>query len=459
MKHRINKSQRFLNLIVCAVTCILFVRTRLVGQIRTEWVSRYNGPDNQWDRAVEMVVDDNRNVYVTGESWNIETYYDITTVKYDSDGSELWAVSYSSSENDIPTDLVTDDVGNVYVTGYIEDQDSDYITLKYDSFGNEIWSVRYEGGNQGDRARAIGLDDDGNVFVTGESMAGYTAPHFLTIKYNSEGDRIWVVEEDMSNGSRARDLAVDNNGNVYVTGNKWLLWMSSDYSTIKYDSNGNVIWMDTYNGPDDSNDGAIAIVLDSLGYVYVTGRSRGVGTGGDYATIKYDNGGNKNWTVRYNSAANLYDSPNAIAVDGIGNVYVTGESIGDGTSYDYATVKYDANGNEKWVSRYNSPASDIDCALDLALDQSGNSYVTGYSWVEESDFDYTTIKYNPFGFELWVLRYNGPANSSDWCFDVFVDMDNYLYLTGGSYGIGTNSDFATCKIFQQTPRRRIPIEW
>ncbi|MCJ7831622.1 MAG: hypothetical protein MUP86_03795, partial [Dehalococcoidia bacterium] len=81
-------------------------------------------------------------------------------------------------------------------------------------------------------------------------------------------------------------------------------------------------------------------------------------------------------------------------VDVSGNVYVTGWSYGSGTDYDYATIKYDTDGNEKWVARYDGPASDYDSAGALGVDGTGNVYVTGYSPASGTSYDYATIKYS-----------------------------------------------------------------
>jgi hypothetical protein len=112
-------------------------------------------------------------------------------------------------------------------------------------------------------------------------------------------------------------------------------------------------WVRRYNGPGNGQDSATAMAVDSTGNVYVTGASSGSGTDLDYATIKYNSAGQQQWVARYNGPGNSTDVAFAIAVDGVGNVYVTGTSVGSDIFGDYATIKYNSAGQRQWVARYN----------------------------------------------------------------------------------------------------------
>src|SRR5512146_2253357 len=99
------------------------------------------------------------------------------------------------------------------------------------------------------------------------------------------------------------------------------------------------------------------------------------------------------WISKYNGPGNNYDEATGIAVDGEGNVYVTGYSFGsDTTGNDYATVKYNSDGVEQWIQRYNGPGNGEDYAYAIAVDEQSNVYVCGSSFGSTTDFDYATIK-------------------------------------------------------------------
>jgi hypothetical protein len=402
------------------------------------WVARYNPPWNAEDYAKAIAVDTQGNVYVTGDSWGLGGNYDYATVKYNSVGQQVWVARYHGPDdgNDQANAIAIDATGNVYVTGSSENSDSysDWATIKYNSAGQQQWVARHSVCPRSHAsASAIAVDSSGNPYVTGVDGDGWG-----TIKYNSSGEEQWVVHY---NSGTPAAIALDQVDNVYVTGG------DTDYVTIKYDSAGHPQWVARYHGPGTGSDYAHAIAIDvSAENIYVTGESAGSGTALDYATIKYNPVGQQQWVARYDGPAHSNDHGAAIGVDGSGDVYVTGDSVGLGTYYDYATVKYDSAGQEQWVARYNGPASDQDGATSLAVGNSGNVYVTGYSRRSLFHNGYATIKYNSVGQQEWLARYDDELDN--FAQAIAVDGAENVYVTGRSLGSNTNYDYATIKYGQ-----------
>jgi len=114
-------------------------------------------------------------------------------------------------------------------------------------------------------------------------------------------------------------------------------------------------------------------------------------------TIFYDKGfaqaGDEIWVKRYNGPAKGDDFARAVAVDASGNVYVTGESPGSGTFRDFATIKYSSSGNQVWVKRYNGPGNGDDGAEAIAVDSGGHVCVSGYCKGPGTGYDYAVVKY------------------------------------------------------------------
>ena len=429
------------------------------SQITEEWVQKYSGPQpNGAAEPQAIAVDLNGNIYVAGSASTPSVNgVDYATIKYSNEGSVLWIKTYDGTNLlqyiDIATDIVVDVSGNVFVTGKSRGTTSlfDYATIKYDSDGNELWVQRYNAGNFDDEASSIAIDPLGNVYITGWTKSSFSSTFiYTTIKYNSGGDQLWVADYNgPGNGNDfARSIAVDNMGNVYVTGESMGLNNKNEYATIKYDTNGNEIWVKRYSGPESENSMAYCMALDDAANVYVTGSSYIY-----YATIKYNSDGNELWAQRYGAEIS-YDKANAIAVDEIGNVYVTGQSFGVDSEFDYATIKYNSDGTEQWASIYNGPGQGMDQASSICVDEERNVYVTGWSDAVvgvEGNLDFATIKYNPDGQEVWVMRYNGTGDGPDYqTAGIVLDGGNNVFVTGSSMGDFLNQNFATIK-YSQSP--------
>ncbi len=382
--------------------------------------------------------------------------------------------------------MALDTYGNVYVTGnsYGDGTSSDYATIKYNSGGIKQWVARYNGsGNGNDIVSAMALDASGNVYIAGSSYDDETSLDYTTIKYDENGNKLWVVKYNGPGNyhDKARAIDLDTSGNVYITGYSYGGRITrEDYTTVKYDSSGNQLWVARYCGPagppHSAYDVACAIAVDTSGNAYVTGYSDGGATSYDYATVMYDSDGAEQWVARYNGSSNTFDYAQAIALNSLGDVYVTGYSDNNRTRQDYATLKYDSSGKQLWVATYSGPAYHNDRAGGIEVDPSGNVYVTGYSYDSSTRLDYATVKYDSAGNEIWVATYDGPVNLNDQADDIppdnldddlLVPTDNGLetdcdyayaitldragnvYVTGGSCGNGTRYDYATIKYSQE----------
>ncbi|MBT4512705.1 MAG: PQQ-binding-like beta-propeller repeat protein [Chloroflexi bacterium] len=289
------------------------------------WSKQYNGPDHQGtDESFAIIVDELGNSYVTGRSKDIDgERYDRVTIKYDNYGNDLWVDRY-----EFPPDaecfhysshgicIAIDRSGNVIAAGSGETQIcseykyseqgkvSFYLTTKYDSEGNELWSRRYQYKGTGYRARAVVSDDQGSIYVSGE--AG-------TVKYSSEGDMLW----DVPMGGRA--FACDAEGNIYVGDPAEDDDESVGY-IAKYDTNGNQLWSVPFS-PEPLPSSPLAIALDEAGNVYAAGWYRTV--------VKYDSQGREIWSsFSKHEDENITDGSFVdIAMDSTGNVYATGRRL------------------------------------------------------------------------------------------------------------------------------------
>ena len=393
----------------------------------------------------------------------------VLTVNLFAQGAVMRVLSYNGPGNGVDevTGITMDAYGNVYVTGFSKgsNTDEDYATMKFNNNGDFLWVNRFDGtGHYTDRAVAIGIDMAGNVYVTGwahmepndEIMCGTI--DYVTIKYNAYGVEQWMKTYNgpSSSDDMPTSMVVDRAGNVYVTGSS----KSSnheDYLTIKYLTDGTRAWVARYDGTSHNVDVANSISVDLNGNIFVTGNSYKSGSGKDYVTVKYNPQGQQQWAKSYNGPANSDDIAYAVTTDINGACFVTGTSRGSGSNYDYATLKYNPNGSQAWLQRYNGPGNNVDEAHAIIQDPYGFTYVTGFSMGSGSSYDYATLRYDPSGSQLWVKRYNGQANLMDKAWDIglikricpgnsdYPCWNFEVYVTGQSQGSGTGYDFQTVK--------------
>ncbi len=175
-------------------------------------------------------------------------------------------------------------------------------------------------------------------------------------------------------------------------------------------ADGTPVWTNYYGLPGNSMDQAMSVAVDTNGNVIVIGSGR--------TTIKYSSAGVPLWT---NFCA---DQPNAVVVDGSGDVIVAG-----GFS-DYVTIKYSSAGVPLWTNLFDGPAGGQDMGRALALDGSGNVFVTGWTTASANVSKVATIKYSGAGVPLWTNFSGGLGVFTEIGNAIVVDHNGDVIVAG-----------------------------
>ena len=453
------------------------------------WTARYNGTGNGNDFLKAMTTDSQGNIYLTGLTYTSSQSLDYATIKYNSAGVRLWVATYNGTGSGIdnPSSIIMDNSGNIYVTGYSYGgiaQNYNYATVKYNSDGVQQWAIDYNGpGNASDEAYAIALDTSQNIYVTGSSAGAGSELDYATVKYSPAG--VQLLSARYNGPGNDIDIAhavkIDNNNNIIVTGFSRGNG-NYDYATIKYNPSGNQQWVSRFDGTMNLQDIPSSLATDSQGNIYVTGVTNsdlgGFGTQSNYATLKYNSSGSTQWTAIYNGTGNNKDSASSLTVDESGDVFVTGKSIGIGTQYDVATIQYDSTGVPEYTARYNGSDNLNDAGTFINIDNFGSIYVAGIISSSSTLEDFGTLKYSkmtgintvssntPDGFELGqnypnpfnpltVINYSIPENGKTdlKIYDILGNEVAVLvneYQSPGTYSVNWNAGNFSSGVYYYT---------
>lgn len=331
--------------------------------------------------------------------------------------------------------ITVDNLGNVYCIGKSKGSgtDEDWVTIKYDANGNELWVKRYDDNLGFDIARGLAVDDSGYVYVAGTSGAVLSS-WLTTIKYNQNGDTVWIRKYQGTGGfvNGAWALVLDDSGNVYVTGYETGPNIDLNFVTIKYDRNGNRKWLAIYDvpGTDWDYEEAHDLAIDAEGNIYVVGLFDPDGGGlSDYLVVKYNQAGETLWVRTWDSGYNDHDEATSVVIDGAGNVYVGGSQY-----YRYGVIKYDSSGNFLWASAPFSRGTEI---TRLCIDGNGDIWDTGYNNAYTEKLNHLTGEkiWSWWGEGSWGIYGRGEM------WDMKIDSENNVYITG----CDSNVDYCTIK--------------
>jgi uncharacterized delta-60 repeat protein len=351
---------------------------------------------NSYDTANFLALDEQGNVYVAGyTNANGSFNYDFGVIKLDSSGvldSEFGvdgkAIIDIGANFDVAYSLALDEQGNVYVAGFANVNGSDdFVVIKLNASGELDNTFSVDGkaiidlsGNSRDTAYSLALDQQGNVYVAGHTIANGSFNYdFGVIKLIASG------ELDTSFGENGKAI-IDFSGNSF--------------------------------------DRAFSLVLDQQGNVYVAGYTNANGLyNQDFVVIKLDASGVLDTSFGENGKANIDLSGNSsdlaysLALDEQGNVYVAGYTIANGSfNYDFGVIKLDASGvldsgfGDDGKAIIDLSGNSLDKAFYLALDEQGNVYVAGETNANGSN-DFGVIKLtargelaNDFGEKRNILK-------------------------------------------------------
>ncbi len=365
---------------------------------------------------------------------------DLVMIKYNAAGDTVWEIVDDQAGNRPFQGLhpILDTFGHIIIAGNAaEDGLAVFRTAKYDSHGVQLWTVNYGPGlpHSNHMVQAVTTDDAGNIYVTGTTTGSNGEAWIITIKYDSNGQQLWMGKYQWpdNNFSSPSAINLDKTGNIYIAGTIFDKQNGGDFLVLKYDSQGSLFWTAIYDGPAHGKDYGLKCVTGDNSSIYVTGPSSG-GTefSDDYATVKFDKDGKQLWAARYNGPGDRYDSPHDIKLDSEGNVIVTGESDMTERSRVYATVKYNSDGKQLWVSQYNGPDDAGNIPSAMAVDEEGNIYVTGWSATRPNGSVFATVKYDPDGKQLWVSEYKGNNVGLTEANLITLDGEGNIYVAGTS---------------------------
>ncbi len=401
------------------------------SQPQISWVKRFGLSD--WDIAIKVNPDNIGNSYVTGTIGFTTNNAKPGLIKYNLSGDSVWSRIFDppDSLSSGASTLLMDDSLNIYVSGR-------YI-LKYNPSGVLLYSRKYNCST----VKAI-FDNNKDLIYTGRNASGQSLLGLILLKCNRNGDSIWKKVYPQFNVYSVTGIEADKNNNIIIASSIYNGSNDIDFLTIKFSPNGNLIWSKTYHGGDPTNgyDEPCGVLLDSLDNIIVSGRSNGPLGGSNYYTVKYDPNGNVLWESRINDGGG--SGSWEMIKDKYDNIYISGQTNGN----KYSAMKYSSNGQLLWFRTVNGTGGSS--VATIALDTARNVYMACNALNSQNVSQYQVVKYNNNGDLIWNVVYSGNPIYYYYSFDIAVDNSGNVFVTGEAGFAGSSYDFTTIKIDQTT---------
>jgi Calx-beta domain len=405
------------------------------------WLAAYDSPDKQADTGNSVSIDNAGNTYVAGTSDSYSSGKNIVLIKYSPTGAALWTKMYNGpgssggGKDDQAVAIAVDDQGFVYLVGNSDSEtNKDIIVLRYRPDGTLDWEKRYNGpasspANQMEYADTMILTMDA-VYVAGKTYDD-NGEIVILLKYGMDGEFQW--ERHYAAGGPSH-LAIAQDGSIYQLGGVYSQLLGVyHFALVKYQPDGTRSWDKLYHQDDPYTNGAAGVQVDSQGNIIVGGvfeRQANFGTAFDAGLIKFDPSGNILWDRRIvDPNQQNYLDVFGFAIDSSGSSYLftTGMYI----------IKYDSSGNQAWRIHSDELSVPVVNKAVLKLGSDQSLYITS---------TYGVMKFGPAGNVLLSYQHGTDPFEGLLPTDFALGPDGNIAITGMYHDPDTYSqDMLTIK--------------
>jgi len=313
------------------------------GTLKWEYIYDNNGNSYGIDVGTAITGDNNGSLYVTGSSFGTNTQADYVTIRLNSDnGNKIWEQRYDyAGLNEIPAKIIVK--GNdLYVSGasQVSSNKWELATLFYKASNGTLLGARRSVGNAThgvNEITDITLDNVGNIYLTG-AVQNTNSYDIAVYKLDDELNILWEVHYDAyGDDDKGNGIKVDGQGNVYVAGTISTQNEGKNFVLLKYNSSGVLQWEREFNGRENGNDEAAQLTLYN-DYIYITGLAKN-SLRYSFQTLVYKTNGDLYTQAEYTNV-NDNEKPTGITTDLSGDIIIVGQTELSNGNYRTRTIKY-----------------------------------------------------------------------------------------------------------------------